>query len=326
MSAPAMPALHTFAFAHPLRPADLRVFRDAFPQTRFLVADHGLPAGIEEAQGVAIHWDPPPMDELLARAKALRWLHLRGAGIDRIAVPHLLASDIVLTNGSGNHAPNIAEHVLSLMLAFARQLPQLVRQQSRKEWKPPSMARIFELSGQTLAIVGCGAIGQELAWRAAGLGLRVIGVKRAPGALPRGVDELFTLDQLGEVLPRADHVVLALPATAQTRGIVDAACLRQMKPGAYFYNVGRGTLVEPQALVDALRSGHLAGAGLDVTDPEPLPAESPLWAMPNVLITAHSAGFTPRSYERFEALLLDNMRRFDAGAPLLNVVDKAAGY
>lgn len=326
MAVPAMPALHTFAFAHPLRPEQLQVFRDAFPQVRFLMADQGLPAGIEQAQGVAIHWDPPPMDDLLERAKAMRWLHLRGAGIDRIAVPRLVASDVVLTNGSGNHAPNIAEHVLSLMFAFARQLPQLVRQQAEKTWAPPAPGRIFELSGQTLAIVGCGAIGQELAWRAAALGLHVIGVKRAMGALPRGVAELSALDRVGEVLPRADHVVLALPLTADTRGIIDAGCLRQMKPGAYFYNVGRGALVDQEALVEALRAGHLAGAGLDVTEPEPLPAASPLWEMANVVITAHSAGFTPRSYERFEALLLENLRRFDAGEPLLNVVDKAAGY
>lgn len=321
-----MISLNTFAFAQPMRPDQLRVFRDAFPRIRFIAADQGLPAGIEEAQGIAIQWNPPPMDELLSEAKSLRWLHHRGAGIDSIAVPRLLASDVVVTNGSGNHAPNIAEHVLSLLLAFARQLPQLIRAQSRKSWAPPSGERVFELSGQTLAIIGCGAIGQELAWRAASLGLHVIGVKRERTALPRGVSELVTLDRLDGVLSQVDHVVLALPLTAQTRGLMDAARLRRLKPGAYLYNVGRGPLVDQDALVEALRSGHLAGAGLDVTDPEPLSADSPLWDLPGVVITAHSAGLTPRSYDRFEALLLENLRRFSTGEPLLNVVDKFAGY
>lgn len=320
------PLLRTFAFAHRLSAEQLQVYRDAFPRVRFVAADHGLPAGIEEAEGVAIHWNPPPMEELLSRAKKLRWLHLRGAGIDRIAVPGLMDSDVVLTNGSGNHAPNIAEHVLSLMLAFARQLPLLIARQQRKEWAAPPAERVFELSGQTLAIVGCGAIGQELARRAAGLGMRVIGVKRAPAAPPPGITELFTLERLDEVLARADHLVLALPLTPETRGLLDAPRLRRLKSGAHVYNVGRGALLDQEALVDALRSGHVAGAGLDVTDPEPLPADSPLWDMANVVITAHSAGLTPRSYERFEALLLENMRRFSRGEPLLNVVDKSAGY
>lgn len=322
-----MAALHTFAFVHPLKPAQLQVYREAFPGVRFLAADRGLPDGIADAQGIAIHWDPPPMEELLAAARSLRWLHLRGAGIDRIAVPRLLASDIVLTNGSGNHAPNIAEHVLSLMLAFARQLPQLIRGQAGKTWAPPAAGKVFELSGQTLLIVGCGAIGEELAWRAAALGLQVIGVKRGPVAdLPRGVGDMVTLERLDDVLPRADHVVLALPLTARTRGLMDAPRLRRMKQGAHLYNVGRGPLLDQEALIELLRAGHLAGAGLDVTDPEPLPAASPLWDLPGVVITSHSAGMTPRSYERFEALLLENLRRFDAGEPLLNVVDKNAGY
>lgn len=321
-----MTPFRTFAFVHPLSAQQLQVYRDAFPHVRFLAADQGLPDGIEEAQGIAIHWNPPPMDELLSRAKSLRWLHLRGAGIDRIAVPRLLESDVVLTNGSGNHAPNIAEHVLSLMLAFARQLPLLIRQQGRKQWAAPPARRVFELGGQTLGIVGCGAIGQEVAWRAKALGLHVIGVRREAGTVLPGVDELFTLDRLGEVLARADHLVLALPLTKETQGLVDADCLRKLKPGAHLYNVGRGALVDQHALVAALRSGNLAGAGLDVTDPEPLPADSPLWEMENVVITAHSAGLTPRSYERFQALLLENMRRFGSGEPLLNEVDKSAGY
>jgi phosphoglycerate dehydrogenase-like enzyme len=321
-----MQRLQTFAFVHPLSGTQLRAFQDAFPSVRFLSADEGFPAGLEEAQAVAIHWKHPPMEELLARAKGLQWLHLRGAGIDRIAVPALVDSDIILTNGSGNHAPNIAEHVLSLMLAFARQLPALMRRQARRQWQPPEADEVFELSAQTALIVGLGAIGQELATRLSALGMRVVGVKRRSGPLPEGVQKLVTLDELDTVLPEADHVVIALPLTHATRNLFGAARLQRMRRGAYLYNVGRGPLVDHDALVDAIRAGHIEGAGLDVIDPEPLPPESPLWDMDRVIITAHSSGLTPRSYERFEALLMENIRRFSTGQPLLNVVDKAAGY
>jgi phosphoglycerate dehydrogenase-like enzyme len=320
-----MTKLKTFAFIHPLSQEQLQVFRDALPGTEFIASDRGLPDGIERAQGVAIHWDAPPIEALLSAATSLQWLHLRGAGIDRISVPRLVDSDIVLTNGSGNHSPNIAEHVVALMLAFARQLPALIRDQAARVWRAPD--NVFELSGQTLLVVGCGNIGQELAWRASALGMKVIGARRRVGQAPlRGVSQVVAMQQLDDVLPLADHVALTLPLTAETQGVMSAARLNAMKPGAYFYNVGRGQTVDQPALIEALRSGRIAGAGLDVTDPEPLPPDSALWSEPGVVITAHSAGRTPRSYERFESLLLDNLARFSEGRPLLNVVDKAAGY
>jgi phosphoglycerate dehydrogenase-like enzyme len=319
--------LQTFALVHPLTAAQLQVYAQAFPDVEFIASDAGLPAGIERAQGVAIHWAFPAMEELLAAARSMRWLHLRGAGIDRISVPRLIDSDIILTNGSGNHAPNIAEHVLAMMLGFARQLPALMRSQARGEWACPPAASIFELAGQSLLVVGLGAIGQEVARKAAALGMRVTGVRRSTGAeIVAGVDAVVTLDQLDAALPLADHVVIALPLTRATRGILSRERIGRMKPGAHLYNVGRGALVDHDALLQALRSGRLGGAGLDVTDPEPLPASSPLWQEPRALITAHSAGITPHSYERFEALLIDNLRRFRAGQPLLNVVDKREGY
>ena len=323
------PRLATFAFVHPIDAARLAPFRAALPGVEFLVAETGrLPAGIERAEAAAIGWDGPPVDDILAAAPRLRWLHQRGAGIDRIATPRLVASDVVLTNGSGNHATNIAEHVLGLMLAFARRLPVLLRAQQQGRWQPPESREVFELSGQTLAVVGLGAIGSALGERAAALGMHVIGVVRhAEGrAAPAGVERIVGSAALDAVLGVADHVAITLPLTAETRGLFSAARFAAMKPGAHIYNIGRGAIVDHEALLAALRSGHLAGAGLDVTDPEPLPADSPLWAEPGVIVTAHTSGLTPRSLERYLALLQDNMRRYAAGEPLRNMVDKRLGY
>ncbi|HEX7439950.1 MAG TPA: D-2-hydroxyacid dehydrogenase [Caldimonas sp.] len=318
----------TFAFLHPLSAEKLRHFRAALPGIEFLVSEGAtLPAGIERAEGAAIGWDAPPIDAVLAAAPRLRWLHQRGAGIERIAVPSLIKSAVVVTNGSGNHAPNIAEHVLGLMLAFARQFPGLILAQQASRWEPPVASRLFELSGQTLAVIGIGAIGSALAVRAAALGMTVIGVRRSTGGpLPPGVGQVFGIDRIDAALAQADHVAIALPLTAETRALFTASRFARMKPGAYLYNVGRGAIVDHEALLAALRSGHLAGAGLDVTDPEPLPPESPLWREPGVLITAHSSGNTPRSYERYQRLLLDNLGRWMRGEALLNVVDKRLGY
>nr|WP_246294684.1 D-2-hydroxyacid dehydrogenase [Schlegelella koreensis] len=289
-----------------------------------------MPAGIDTADGAAVAWGGPDFGAILDAAPRLEWLHQRGAGIDAIDRARLLASRVVLTNGSGNHAPNMAEHVLALMLAFARGLPALMRAQQAARWETPHPDQLFELSEQTLAIVGLGAIGGALATRAAALGMRVIGVRRSAPADARpmaGVDEqLHGADGLDAALARADHVAVTLPLTEATRRLFDAARFARCKPGAYFYNVGRGGTVDQDALLAALRSGRIAGAGLDVTEPEPLPADSPLWREPNVIVTAHSSGQTPRSFERYQRLLLENLGRWVRGETLLNVVDKQLGY
>ena len=319
-----------FAFAHAITPERLASFRSALPAIEFLspARDAALPDDMARATAVAISWDSLPIEAVLDAAPRIEWLHQRGAGIDRIAGPGLVQSGIVVTNGSGNHAPNIAEHVLGLMLAFARQLPALIRAQQAAQWKPPRAEQLFELSGQTLAVVGAGSIGRALGVRAAALGLRVLGVRRSARAeedVP-GFTRIVGIEGLDEVLAEADHVAIALPLTDETRGLFSAARLARMKPGAHLYNVGRGGLVDHAALLDALHSGRLAGAGLDVTDPEPLPADSPLWHAPGVIVTAHSSGNTPHSFERYRALLLENLGRWSRGEPLLNVVDLRLGY
>ncbi|SOZ17190.1 D-2-hydroxyacid dehydrogenase [Cupriavidus taiwanensis] len=322
-----MPALKTFALIHPLTPEQLHSFQSAFPDIEILHAESGMPRGFEQAQAAAVHWNVNNFAGLLAAGRSLRWLHIRSTGVEQLAAAAQTRRDVTLTNGSGNHAPNIAEHVLAMMFAFARQLPHFVRAQDRREWKPVRSDRVFELSEQHVVIVGLGSIGLELARRAKALGMRVTGVRRrAAMPLPPSVDEVCAIFDVDEVLTKADHVVLALPLTEQSIQLFDKRRLACIKPGAYLYNVGRGQTVDHDALVGALASGHIAGAGLDVTYPEPLPDNSPLWVFPNVLLTAHTAGATPRSYQRFEALVMENMRRFSEDRPLLNVVDKAVGY
>lgn len=266
--------------------------------------------------------------EQIERAPRLRWLQMSGAGVDGAELTTLATRDVVVTNMSGVHAVNIGEHVLAMMLAFARQLPRLIRAQIARTWSDSNLrGGVFELHGQQLVVVGLGDIGLQVVELAQPFGLRVIGVRRRSldQTIP-GLDRITDLAGLPAALRSADHVVIALPLTHRTRHLFDAEMLAQMKPTAYLYNIGRGAIVDTAALIDALYNGRLAGAGLDVTDPEPLPADSPLWSMENVIITAHTSGATPRYWDRGLAVLEENIRRFAAGEPLVNVVDLAEGY
>ena len=261
----------------------------------------------------------------LAGAPKLRWIHSFGVGVDGMLTPELIDSDIIVTNNTGVRGPNIAEHLLAMMLGFARGLPELMRYQVKREWHHPDRG-VFELGGQTLGVVGLGDIGRNLAWRADALGMRVIGLRRVKTDVPRGVEKIYSPDQLHSFLGEADHVAICLPLTPASRHMFSSAEFAAMKPTAYIYNIGRGPIIDQEALVAALQAGEIAGAGLDVTDPEPLPADSPLWDMPNVQITCHTSGATPYNWERGLEILLDNIGRFQRGEELRNVVDKEAGY
>jgi len=261
---------------------------------------------------------------LLADASRLRWVQTLTAGADAVSFPELEPRGIVLTNGSGIHAINLAEHLLGLMLSFARNLPELMRRQQRHEWSKDG--RQFELDGQTLCVVGLGDIGLALAERASALGMRVTGVRRRDLPCPSYVDAVAHLDSMGPLLAEADHVAICLPLTARTGTIIDAEQLRAMKPGAHIYNIGRGELIDQDVMIELLKSGHLAGAGLDVVTPEPLPADHPLWDTPNVIITSHTGGTSPRRMDRFIDLLLDNIERYRGDQPLRNIVDPVEGY
>ncbi|MEJ7761209.1 MAG: D-2-hydroxyacid dehydrogenase [Thermomicrobiales bacterium] len=266
--------------------------------------------------------------EQVQNAARLRWVQAMSAGVEHFPAETLKERGIVVTNSSGAHAINIGEHVLAMMLAFARQLPLLVREQDQRRWDAHEMRqRVFELEGQTLLVLGAGQIAEAVATRATGFGMRVVGVRRrGDQPSPPGFAEVATFDGLDDLLPTADHVAVCVPLTAATRHMLDARRIGLMKPGAHIFNIGRGAVIDQEALIAALGSGQIAGAGLDVTDPEPLPAESPLWAMPNVLITSHTSGASPRYFDRALAIASDNITRWQTGQPLRNVVDLDQGY
>lgn len=265
-------------------------------------------------------------DEEIAVANELQWHHVPWVGVEGLLTPSLIQREIVVTNGRGVNSANIAEHVIAMMLAFARQIPRFVRDQEKHWWRHwDQQPSYFELGGQTVLCIGTGRIGQDVANRLTAFGCNVVGASRS-GHQIAGFSQCVTLDQLSDVLPLADHVISSLPMTPDTAGIFSKVLIDQMKPGAHFFNVGRGGTVDQDALIDALRRGHIAGAGLDVVDPEPLPEDHPLWDTPNLLITSHTSGNSPQAAQRMADLTVEQLRRYEAGEELLNIVDKSAGY
>lgn len=264
----------------------------------------------------------------LDAAPELRWTQSGSAGVDRyITIPELMSRDeIVLTNMKGMYGPVIAEHVFAMMLSRTRNLPYYMEAGRRGDWDRGPGSMLTALQGGTLLVVGLGGIGSEIAMRADAFHMRVLATARTPREAPPYVERLGTASDLDELLPEADVIVLAVPLTDETRGMINRETIARMKDGAWLVNIARGAVVDTEALVEALDSGKIGAAFLDVTDPEPLPAGHTLWNRDNVLITPHVAARAELSGERRLALMLENMRRFGAGEPLLNVVDKAAGY
>ena len=306
----------------------LERLRREFPDATFTVAT--TPELLDEVIGEAAAFvgGEPVSAEMLTAAPNLRWIQVTSAGVEGYLIPELGERGIALTNFSGINAPPIADHVLAMLLAFARGLKPLLARQYEHAWPEADDTLVtFEPAGQTIGIVGLGDIGEELATRASGLGMRVLGLQRHPPEQPPpGVERVLASEELPSLLAEADHVVLCLPLTDATAGIIGREELRQMRRTAYLYNVGRGGLIDQEALIAALRAGTIAGAGLDVVDPEPLPPDSPLWDLPNVIVTGHTAAVSPRNSERGIDLLIDNVRRFLAGDSLRNEVDTRAGY
>jgi phosphoglycerate dehydrogenase-like enzyme len=261
----------------------------------------------------------------LAAAKQLRWIQYPAAGVESILWPELVESPIVLTNMQRIYAPAISESVMGLMLALTRHLPQYALQTREHQWK--QVEGLVEISGMTMGIVGMGGIGSETAYRAHyGFHMKVLGVDPKPLPKPAYVAELHSLDWLPNMLPQVDVLVSAAPHTPVSQGMFDKTLFRAMKPTAYFINVSRGKLVDTPALVRALQEGWIAGAGLDVAYKEPLPPDDPLWTAPNLIVTCHTSGWSPKTVDRQMELFSENVRRYLAGLPLLNVVDKSRGY
>ncbi|WP_437679767.1 D-2-hydroxyacid dehydrogenase [Sorangium sp. So ce131] len=264
---------------------------------------------------------------VLEQARALRWVQTIGAGVDRVLTPELAArEDLVLTNASGIHAQPIAEHIFGLILMFGRNLHHAALRQHQGEWKSDDLREgLRMLSGSTLGVLGVGAIGERTGQIGAAFGMRVIGLKRNAAPV-EGFERIYGNADLLTFLAESDYVVNTLPLTPATRGLIGRDELAAMKPSAILVNIGRGGTIDTDALVDALRSRRIAGAGLDVTDPEPLPRDHPLWRLENVLLTPHYSGAHPGYVERASEIFLDNLARYLDGRPLVNVVDKQAGY
>ncbi len=249
----------------------------------------------------------------LRESEHLRWLHAFGAGVDDPWFQRMLERGVVVTTSSGASAVPIAHSVLGFILSLSRDSPAWMRDQDQRRWNPRPVA---DLQGKTLIVVGLGPIGLEVARLGGEFGMTVVGLRRTPkGDEPCRV---ATLERLGEFLPQADFLVLALPLAAETRHILDAAALARMKSDAFVINVGRGALVDEAALIQALESHAIAGAALDVFETEPLPEDSPLWSLPRVIITPHSLGQSPGNYDRATEIFLENLGCYLAGQPLRN--------
>jgi phosphoglycerate dehydrogenase-like enzyme len=270
---------------------------------------------------------PQGLAEAVRANPGLRWVQATSAGAgEQVGAAELTDKElarVVVTSAAGVHAGPLAEFALLGLLAFAKDLPRVLADQRARRWGHYPVA---ELSGRTLLIVGLGSIGAEVARLAAALRMRVIGLNRTGAGHHPHVDELARIDTLGDRLPEADAIVISLPLTDQTRGLLDAAAFARIKPGATLVNVGRGGVLDEAALIDALRERRLAGAALDVFASEPLDSASPLWELPNVLITPHTAGLSLHENERIVSLFVENLRRYLRGEDLLNRVDPQLLY
>lgn len=296
-----------------------------FPDIEFVFTDSDHVAGEIAGAQALLGWSK--LDGLLDHAHELVWVQNVGAGVEQIVSDDFRSRELILTNGSGIMAPNIAEHVIGMMLALARRFPDLLEAQWKQRWKGDvDSTSVTELGGQTALLVGVGEIGLQIARRLTAFDMTVLGVRRSAGDPPEHFEDVGSFDDLPQLVERADHVISSVPHTPETIGIFNADLFAQFKRGARFYNVGRGTSVVQADLIAVLESGQLSGAGLDVTDPEPLPEGDPLWTAPNVIITAHTSGATPRFQDRLFDLFTDNLRRYVAGEDLRNVVDQNRGY
>ena len=269
--------------------------------------------------------------DVFAAATRLRWVQSPAVGVGSLMFPELLASPVVITSARGIRARSIAEHVIGVTIALARRLPAALRAQADRRWAQEELegpaSGVRALSGLRMGIVGLGSIGMEIAKLAGPLGIRISGIRRrAEITPPPGVDEVLPPEGLRDLIGRCDIVVLAAPHTPDTRAIIGAAEIDLMKPGAFLVNIARGKLIDDGAVTAALKDGRLGGAALDVFTREPLEVSSPYWNLPNVIITPHTSGAMQDYWTPLVALFADNLRRFEKGESLLNVVDKVAGY
>jgi len=310
-----------------MQPDLLPILRAAAPGVEFLPAK-------DIAEAVALAKDVDAVlgfcsPELLAAGPSIRWIQAYWAGVERcVAIPELRTRGILLTNMQRVAGPVMAEHVIAIMMAFARGLHFYIPERIAARWtpEPPPSTRLLTIEGKTVLVVGLGGIGVEVAKRAHALGMRVTAIRASGREGPAFVNYVGLPDELRKLAADADFVVNTVPLTPATTGLFDAGFFAAMKPGAFFVNVGRGKSVVQADLIAALRSGRLGGAGLDVTDPEPLPADSPLWQMQNVILTPHVSAESDHGNEARFVIARENLRRYVAGEKMLSVVDVGKGY
>lgn len=263
-------------------------------------------------------------------ADELHWVQVYFAGVENcVTTPAMKSGKLLLSNGQRLGSPTLADHAIALMMSLTRGLAGYHASQARGRWEPNWGAApppVGEVAGRTLLVVGLGGIGTQVAKRAHGLGMRVVATRNSRREGPDYVSYVGLADEVLKLASEADVVVNAAPLTDSTRGMFNAAFFEAMKPGAYFISVGRGKSTVTDDLIKALESGQIAGAGLDVTDPEPLPDNHPLWSTPGVIITPHVAGRSREAFQRVQALVAENLRRYVSGEPLLSVVDIERGY
>jgi phosphoglycerate dehydrogenase-like enzyme len=307
----------------------VEMLRSRFPHHTFAHAtDDGARAwGLEDAD-IAFTWILNAAE--LSRARHLRWVHSSAVAVETFCLPEMFARGIIVSNSRGIQAAPIAEHVMTVLLALAKQLPYVIDRQREQRWAQNDLVgdRLpWLLKGKTLGLIGIGTIGSEIAQRAGAFGMKVIAVRRRAdhgGVL--GVDQMFAPSELATLLESSDVVVIAAPLTPETHNLIGAAELARMKKGGVLINVGRAKIIDHAALVDALRSGHLSGASLDVFLKEPLPADDPLWTLPNLILTPHTSGFRQGHWDDVIDLFSDNLKRFERGEPVRFRVQPELGY
>lgn len=310
--------------ALPLTEAERAQFCAAAPDAvqRFLplMDNRGLTVPLSDpaaVEGATVVLGCLPVD-VLSASPTLKWLQTWSAGVDMYLKPGALPQGVMLTSAVGAYGPSVAEHLFACLLALLKRLPQYRDNQRAHRWA--DLGTVKTLAGATVLVVGAGDIGQRFAALCQTMGAHTVGLKRTACPPPAGLDEIHTLDELDQWLPKADVVALALPQTPATVHIVDQRRLDLMKDDAILLNGGCGSAIDPQALAETLRVGKLWGAALDVTEPEPLPADSPLWDIDNLILTPHVAGglHLEGTRERIVAIALENLKRYLAGEPLKN--------
>ena len=309
--------------AYELTEAQLERIRAAAGPLPVVVADREhLPEAVADAEVLFGRLTR----DLFVRAPRLRWVQTQGAGVDGVLFPELVDSDVILTSEKGHVGTHLAEHAFALLLALTRGIATAVRHPGVWEHRLPIRQASWELTDKTMGIVGLGGTGRAVVERARGFGLRLLAVDPEPVPAPPGVEAVWRIDRFHDLLRESDVVVICAPLTRETRGLFDRRAFALMRPHAILINVTRGAIVDGEALVEALQAGQIGGAGLDVTQPEPLPPEHPLWRLPNVVITPHAAGGSPLRQDRVVDQFCSNLRNFRAGAPLDGVIDKTKGY